>query len=186
MEQTDFENRIISVLIVGVLNMMSLSKMDQRDGTNNGTNHGTNHVPPYDELLRIELSRVLTTPSLQSSCPEYRDIIDAALAREILCQPWQARERTGSVIRMLSARAVERRGFPMEKFTRLVEYGAIQGDPCVYSIARRGQFLDDEDEIDDIVRACCDHFDHIEDDDHRRAIFEDVDEMYTALRQTLG
>lgn len=135
--------RIATLVIVGTMLMSAMEPAASR--------------PPIPEMNRVELSRVLTLPRLQSMFPSYRDILDASLAREIVCEPWEARMPTAEVVHMLATRMAAQYGFPSKRFLDELEYQAIRTDPVVYALLRRGLTpAVDADTMAGLIRASCD------------------------------
>ena len=134
-------NRVSVILIVGTLLMTVFD--------------GDDH-PPISEMVRIEMSRVFTLPGLQTAFPSFEDVLDASLAREILCQPWEARMSTAEVVHTLATRMDSTPGFPATRFLDELEYHAIRSDPVVYALLRRGMVpVVDDERTTRVIRACC-------------------------------
>ena len=169
----DIVARISTVLITGTVLMLSLGI----SGGGDADDH-----PPIDELLRMEMGRVLTLRRIQAEFPEYKDVLDASLAREIMCQPWEALQGTGDVLRALAGRIVDRcnshaQGFPIKRFLDQIEYQAIRSDPVIFALLRRGCGpMITKERIGTIVDECCDVLDVDYD-----SVIDDVHEIYDRL-----
>jgi len=120
-----------------------------------GATDGT-QAPHVDELVRMEMGRILTFPRIQSQFPAYKDLLDASLAREILCQPWDALIPTADVLYRLAERMVDSPGFPVGRFLDEIEYQAIRTDPVIIALMRRGGMPLGDEDIRQIVEDCCD------------------------------
>jgi hypothetical protein len=160
----DISDKIASIVMVAAL--VSLSILDSLDDR-----------PPLDEILRIEMSRVLTLKNIQREFPEYKDALTPQLAREILAEPWLATNSTRGVIDELAGRIAETNGFRVDPFLQAVFTESVSSDPVMYSIIRRGLSpISDMDKIAEIVTDMCTVLDVQEED--LRDISSNVFSMY--------
>ncbi len=105
-------------------------------------------APPIPEIVRNELSRIFTLKGVQREFPEYKDIIDADLAREILAEPFRASTPTKAVVDTLTQRICAHPTFRVDSFLQTIFTEGIGTDPVVYAILRRGlNMMTDPDTI---------------------------------------
>ena len=95
-------------------------------------------APPIEDVVRIELSRLFTLPGLQTEFPEYKQIVDAKLARDILAEPFFATTPTKMVVQDIAGRISKHASFRVDAFLQTMFTEAVGSDPTVYSILRRG------------------------------------------------
>ena len=123
--------------VIIVCSLVSLSILDSLDD-----------APPMREVIRGEMSRVLTLKALQRDFHEYKDIIDADLARDILEPPFSYTRSTRHVVTVVTTRIGTHARFRTESFLQSMFTEAIGSDPVVYSILRRGlRMINDPDTL---------------------------------------
>lgn len=125
MDERDIYLSVCNVIIV--CSLVALSILDSLDD-----------APPISEVVRIELSRVFTLRGIQSEFPEYKDIVDAPLARDILAEPFLATTLTKCVVEEIAKRIKMHKTFRVDAFLQTMFTEAIGSDPTVYAILRRG------------------------------------------------
>ena len=127
--------------VIIVCSLVSLSILDSLDD-----------APPMREVIRGEMSRVLTLKALQRDFPEYKDIIDADLARDILEPPFSNTKSTRHVVTEVTTRIGTHARFRTDPFMQSMFTEAIGSDPVVYSILRRGlRMINDPDTLVKII-----------------------------------